>query len=138
MDSIFSTFERILAAAGLLVFAAGCLLVRFFNPSTAGFFPGCPLLEMTGFACPGCGLTRGFHSLFHGDLLGALDFNALLPFFAVSFVYMVILLVSIAMRGKPLSFTIFTPASLWAFLGFAAVFFVLRNVPGYPFEILFP
>ena len=138
METTFSTIERTLAAAGFFVFAAGCFVVGFFKPSNAGFFPGCPLLDLTGFACPGCGLTRAFHALFHGDFLIALDFNALLPIFAVSFVYLLILLMSIAARGKGLRFTIFTPASLWVFLGFAVVFGVLRNVPVYPLEVLFP
>ena len=138
MEPKFSTIERTLAAGGLFVFAAGCFVVGFFNPSNAFFFPGCPLLDLTGFACPGCGLTRGFHALFHGDFMAALDFNALLPFFAVSFVYLVMLLVSIAARGRGLRFTIFTPAAMWVFLALMSVFGVLRNIPVYPFDVLFP
>ena len=137
-NAYYSTTERTLAAAGGAVFLAGCFVVGFFNPSNAGFYPGCPLLETTGFACPGCGLTRGFHALFHGDFIGALDFNLLVPLFAIGFVYLVVLLGSIALRGRHLAFTIFTPAALWVFTISAVVFGVVRNIPAYPFEVLFP
>ncbi len=43
-----------------------------------GFFPGCPLKEMTGLDCPGCGGTRAVHALAHGDLAQALDHNVVL------------------------------------------------------------
>ena len=74
-------FERKLAVAGLAAIGGGLFVVSFFNPTTAGFFPVCPLYKFTGIACPGCGLTRAFHALLHGDLATALGFNALLPFF---------------------------------------------------------
>ena len=135
---IFTTTERVFAAVGLGAFGVGCLVVGFFNPSNAGFFPGCPLLDVTGFACPGCGLTRGFHALFHGEFMTALDYNALIPFFAIGFVYLLVLLASIAMRGKAFKLTVVTPASLWVFLVLALSFGLLRNIPVYPFEILFP
>jgi hypothetical protein len=135
---VFTTTERIFAAVGFGAFGVGCFVVGFFNPSNAGFFPGCPLLDVTGFACPGCGLTRGFHALFHGEFLTALDYNALIPFFAIGFVYLLLLLASIAMRGKAFRLTVVTPASLWVFLVLALGFGLLRNIPVYPLEILFP
>lgn len=138
METKFATTERVLAGAGFAVFAAGCFIVGFFNPSTAGIFPGCPLLQLTGLACPGCGLTRGFHALFHGDILSALDFNALIPFWAIGFVYLFVLLASIALRGKTLRYTVFAPTPLTVFLVVALVFGVTRNIPVYPLSILFP
>jgi hypothetical protein len=77
------SFERLLAATGATAMIAGAAGVAYFDPTSAGFFPVCPLYMLTGLACPGCGLTRGFHALFHGDILTALDYNALLPFFAL-------------------------------------------------------
>lgn len=37
---------------------------------------GCPFRDLTGLDCPGCGATRAFLSLVHGDLLTALHDNA--------------------------------------------------------------
>ena len=38
----------------------------------------CPLHELTGLQCPGCGATRASFLLLHGDALGALRYNLLL------------------------------------------------------------
>ncbi|NNE66188.1 MAG: DUF2752 domain-containing protein [Pyrinomonadaceae bacterium] len=138
MEPKFSTSERSFAGAGLVLLTGGCFVVGIFNPSTAGFFPGCPLLDLTGYACPGCGLTRAFHALFHGDFIAALDFNAIIPFFVIGFVYLAILLASIMFRGKGLPYTFFSPSALTVFGVIAVTFGIIRNIPAYPFEILFP
>lgn len=44
----------------------------------------CWFRQITGIGCPGCGLTRCFVSITHGDLVAAWGFNpAGLPFFLV-------------------------------------------------------
>ena len=134
----FSAIERVFAGAGILTVGAGAVIVGNFNPATAGFFPVCPLYKLTGILCPGCGLTRGFHALFHGDVLGALHYNAPLPVFAVLIGFIFLSLVLIVVRGRGLSWRIFPPASLYGFLVLAAAFFVLRNLPFYPFTLLAP
>ena len=134
----FSTVERILAAGGISAITAGALAVKFFNPVTAGFFPQCPLYALTGLNCPGCGLTRGFHALFSGDILSALHFNALIPIYAFIFGYLMISMFLIAVKGRGLSWKIFPPAAMYGFLILALVFAVLRNVPVYPFNLLAP
>lgn len=130
--------ERWLAAAGFAAVSAGSALVWYFDPTKANFFPVCPLFSLTGFACPGCGLTRGFHALFHGDLYTAVDFNALTPVFAVLFLFLVVSLFSIAVRGKGLVRMSASPAFLVGILVVLLAFGVLRNLPFYPFTFLFP
>ncbi len=134
----FSIPERILSAAGILAVSCGVFYVWFFNPTTQGFFPVCPLYKLTGLACPGCGLTRGFHALFHGDILTALGFNAMLPVYAALFGYLFLAMILIAARGRGISFNFFHPAIIWGFLGVSFVFAVLRNLPLYPFTLLYP
>ena len=133
-----STVERILAGAGILIIGAGAAVVGYFNPTTAGFFPVCPLHAMTGLDCPGCGLTRGFHALLNGDILSALRFNALLPIFGFVFAYLALSMFLTAVRGRGLSWKFFSPAVLYGFLFVVAAFFVLRNLPFYPFALLAP
>lgn len=133
---ISSTIERVFAGAAIVVGSAAVSAVAYFNPVTAGFFPQCPLHQMTGLNCPGCGLTRGFHALFHGDILGALHFNALIPFYIFFFGYAALTLVLIAFRGRGLSTKIFQPRFIYGFLIFALVFGVVRNLPFFPFNLL--
>jgi hypothetical protein len=138
MEQISSRSQRILAMTGLIGGASGAFAVAWFDPVTAGFFPQCPLYQMTGLACPGCGLTRGFHALFHGDVLTALDYNALVPLFALFFAYLAASLVSVVVRGRGLSFNIFAPKILYSFLFTLISFAVVRNLPFYPFNVLYP
>ena len=133
-----SAVERTLAGAGILTVSAGAFVVGYFNPTTAGFFPVCPLYALTGINCPGCGLTRGFHALFQGDIVSALHFNALLPIYAFVLGFLFVSLFLIVVRGRGLSWRFFPPASLYGFLFVAATFFVLRNLPFYPFTLLAP
>lgn len=133
-----SIVERILAGAGIPAATAGAFVVGYFNPVTTGFFPVCPLYQLTGLNCPGCGLTRGFHALFHGDLSGALHFNALLPVYLFVFAYLFVSLVSIAVRGRGIQLNILRPNLIWSFFIIAMVFGVVRNFPVYPFTLLAP
>jgi hypothetical protein len=130
--------ERILAAAGASVMGVGAAAVWYFDPSKATIFPVCPLYSLTGFACPGCGLTRGFHALFHGDILTALDYNALLPFFGLLVGFAFLSLLFIAVRGRRMSFNLLHPNALWVFFVGMLIFGVTRNLPWYPFTILYP
>lgn len=71
--------------------ACGCVLagaagvVAWFDPSAEGSrFPACQFHAATGLWCPGCGLTRGFHRLFRGDLAGAVSYNLFVPLVLVA------------------------------------------------------
>lgn len=131
-------YSRHLAAAGLGVMGTVSGLVWYFNPSNFNFFPVCPLLSLTGFACPGCGLTRGFHALFHGDLMTALDYNALIPVFIVVFGLVAFSLASLVIRGKSLVRLEDSPKLLIGLFVLLVLFGVLRNLPFYPFTFLYP
>jgi|SRR5215204_4828568 len=137
-NSIASTLERALALGCLTGMSGATFAVWFFNPTTAGFFPVCPLYSMTGLACPGCGMTRGLHALLHGDVLTALDYNLLLPAILFFFGYLFVSLFLTFARGRALSFKLFNQKVLWGFFAVALCFSVLRNLPFYPFSILYP
>lgn len=134
----FSGVERTLAGAGAVTALTGAFIVGYFNPTTAGFFPFCPLYSVTGILCPGCGLTRGFHALSHGDVLTALHFNAMLPVYLLFFLYLLAALILICARGRGLNFPNFSSTAIWSFLAVALVFTVCRNLPFYPFTLLAP
>ena len=133
-----SSSERAYAAAAATAMAAGVSAVFYFEPTTAGFFPACPLYTITGYACPGCGLTRGFHALFHGDILTALDFNALIPLVAIFFGYWFLSLILVAVRGRGFGFGKMSAGLVATTFVLLVVFGIVRNIPAYPFTFLFP
>ena len=71
------------ALTGPVAVAAACVcgagVLARHDPESTGWYPGCPFHALTGWWCPGCGLTRAAARLVRGDLAGALATNALLP-----------------------------------------------------------
>lgn len=130
--------RRWLAVAGVGTFAVGSGVVAYYDPTTIHMLPVCPLVAITGLACPGCGLTRGFHALFHGDVVTALDFNAIIPVWAFIFAWVVISLSLYAIRGKGLWMWPTNPRFMGVFMFVLLAFGILRNLPFYPFTLLFP
>ncbi|MCB9677898.1 MAG: DUF2752 domain-containing protein [Alphaproteobacteria bacterium] len=45
----------------------------------------CGFRRITGFGCPGCGLTRSFAFMAHGDVISAFQMNWLGPFLFTAF-----------------------------------------------------
>jgi uncharacterized membrane protein YhaH (DUF805 family) len=118
--------------------AAGGVLLYWATPTEDSLYPRCPFHTLTGLHCPGCGTTRCLHALLHGDPAQALAYNPLavlaLPFLLAWLGRLgLAALVNRRLRGRPL------PA-LWIRLIFVAivVFWVLRNLPWFPFDLLAP
>ena len=108
------------------------------RPASSGVFPRCPFFAMTSFHCPGCGTLRALHQLFNGNLITAFGLNPLmmlsLPFVAYSFMSKL----AREVRGRALP-SVFVPSGwIWAFFVLVISFWVLRNIPGYPFSWLAP
>ncbi|OCX50760.1 hypothetical protein BEL04_18680 [Mucilaginibacter sp. PPCGB 2223] len=124
----------VLALAGII--SLSYLYYRF-NPQHYSFFPKCPFYTITGFDCPGCGSQRAIYCLLHGQLVQAVRFNLLLvlslPFLLVHFGHKaasVILKKDIRWR---LLYRPLTPVVIFTVV---LVFWIMRNVPAYPFILL--
>lgn len=128
--------------ASVSVLALAILAVVYWRPPlVARVLPSCPFHDATGLYCPGCGATRALYDLMHGDPLAALGMNPLLvlalPYFA--YIYVKAAARLILRRAK-------TPAArsllqgvvcraLWVAI---PAYWILRNVPRYPFTYLAP
>ena len=67
------------AIATVVVVALAVIYYRFDPAQGGGWFPQCALYKFTGLRCPGCGMQRAAHALLHGDITGALHYNAFMP-----------------------------------------------------------
>ena len=119
----------------LALAAAGCVglaVVGLVDPARTTLGPPCPLQVTTGLDCPLCGATRATHQLVRGDVVAALDLNAL---------YVLVVPVAVALmawwlvRGELPTWTGRTGVRIGAGV-VAASFFVARNLPWAPLELL--
>jgi len=130
--------QRLEAFLILLAAIIGIILLYIFNPVTSSIYPPCPFHALTGLYCPGCGSLRALHQILHGDLSRSFGLNPLmvlsLPFLAYG------LLSSFVDRIGGISFpVVFIPATcIWSYLGVILLFWVVRNIPAYPFSLLAP
>ncbi|MCX7640249.1 MAG: DUF2752 domain-containing protein [Pyrinomonadaceae bacterium] len=141
MDELkFSTKERIALGVVFVGITLAVLVLYLFDPEKTSIFPKCLLYQLTGFACPSCGLTRGFHALFHGDFFSAINYNALIPLYLAIFivVYVNLLLSVFTGRGFSWIFSKRTYAFFIFFLLVNLIFGILRNLPFPPFSYLYP
>ena len=74
------------------------LVIYHFVHEKTGFGIPCPIHELTGFYCPGCGITRLLFALIHGHIKEAFMYNQLvfimLPFLLFYVVYSVYLYIT--------------------------------------------
>jgi hypothetical protein len=130
--------QRTKALGWLITVCAVALALYFISPFDSNVYAPCPFNALTNLHCPGCGTLRGLHELLHGRIGNALSLNLLmvitLPFIAFRFIKYV----AAGIRKRPEQ-EIFIPSGvIWAFLGIVLLFWLLRNLPYYPFTLLAP
>jgi hypothetical protein len=112
------------------VVLAGTAYVAAVDPNTAGHYPTCPFLAITGWYCPGCGALRAVHALAHGDLVTALARNPIVVVVLGCVVIAGAFWLGHAITGRQRRRQA-PPWLLYSLLGTILLFWVLRNVPGW-------
>lgn len=121
--------RRLATPLGILAAVAGAFAyVGTVDPNEPGHYPACPLLQLTGILCPGCGGLRSAHAFIHGDLGAAFSANAIatVGYFLFAAVWGIWL--ARAWRGQPLRITL-APAWWWSVGAVLLIFTVVRNLP---------
>jgi hypothetical protein len=110
-------------AAGAAWFTVAAL-----GPEAAVPLP-CPLLELTGLACPFCGGTRAAHALAHGDAVTAAGHNAVVVLAVPVFVVLWFRWSARRARGVRGPMVTMSAGALLALGAGLVVFAVVRNLP---------
>ncbi|MGC4955241.1 DUF2752 domain-containing protein [Actinomadura citrea] len=117
-------------AAVLAGVVGGVLVIAFrADPNEPGHYPGCPFLALTGFYCPGCGMTRLVYALAHGQVGTAFGLNPLLFVLLPVFGYLYARWTVRTAQGLPMGSALFKPAVAYSFVGLLFVYWVARNLP---------
>ena len=123
-----------LGAAGLLALLP---LYYFFDPG-AGQFPACPVHQMTGLYCTGCGSQRALHELLHADIPGSLGRNLLFLPAVVVMGWHAVSRWGLLQMGRSWKSPLDHPRSPVIILWVVVLYTVMRNLPWAPLEFLAP
>jgi len=110
--------------------------VAVVDPNTSSLYPQCPFRALTGYDCPGCGITRALHSALHGELLQAANHNLLMVLAAFISVVWIAFGAVQRRRGKEPPRLALPPRVIGAIGVVVVAFWVLRNLPMQPFHWL--
>ena len=119
------------------VVLARTLLVNF-EPLIRGYSPGCYFHRLTGLHCPGCGGTRAFFAFLKGDLALSWRMNPLFLIGLVAGGMLVAATLYGRMTGRQVGWAWVSAKAGWTIFGLVLVFWVIRNIPHWPFTLLAP
>ncbi|MFI6057039.1 DUF2752 domain-containing protein [Streptomyces sp. NPDC051286] len=114
------------AVMGAVIAAFG--YVGAVDPNQPGHYPVCPMLQVTGLFCPGCGGLRSAHAVAHGDIAAAFGSNALAVVGYAIFAAVWVVWIVRASRGMPVRINL-APAYWWGIGAVLLIFTVVRNLP---------
>jgi len=123
--------RRLLAADALII--AAVALAAAFEGRLSSLFPYCPLYRFTGLRCPTCGGTRALQELLHLNILDAAIYN---PFLLLLGIWCLFVLIAYHLKlftRINLYDRISKPVTIHCICAAALLFFIVRNLPFYPF-----
>ncbi len=140
--------QRFLRRCGFVAATAGvaCVMYILFRMNPSGewqsFFPKCIFFLVTGLQCPGCGCQRALHHLFNGRILLALQYNAMviitLPWLTWEAARSSLKFLELPVPGFLVPRRRLSGKEAMSIAVAVIAFWVLRNIPCWPFEWLAP
>lgn len=117
--------------------AAGLVLAIDPTEAAADYTSTCIVKLTTGLDCPGCGGTRAFWYLMHGNVPEAARHHAIAVFAAPFLVWLYVAWAVRLVWGRQLPMPRITTKTIGVFLAAWMVFMVMRNLPFAPFTALY-
>jgi hypothetical protein len=132
--------KKLLKIALIVTILGGFFIIySTFNPSGNSLFIPCPFRYVSGFYCPGCGSQRAIHQLLHLNFIAAFRLN---PFMVLSIPLILYgLLVTAWNYVFETQYRIkffYSKLFIYGYFGLAVMYWVLRNISYYPFNLLAP
>jgi hypothetical protein len=125
------------AIAACFATAAAYVWISDPTEANAASVPTCLVKLTTGLDCPGCGGTRAFFYLLHGNIAQAVRYHAMAVLAAPFLVWLYVGWSVKKITGKQLPMPKFSSRALSAFIAAWAVFMVVRNIPIAPFTSIY-
>jgi Protein of unknown function (DUF2752) len=89
----------------------------------------CPFKMLTGFPCPGCGITKSIIFLYEGNLLKSLEYHILGPFVPIaSLVAVVVLLAELATQKNYFSSILYSSKLAYSLAIFLGAYHLIRVI----------
>jgi hypothetical protein len=130
--------KRILNTGLLIGFTGLAVLFFVVDPAKHDFFPRCLFNSITGYYCPGCGSQRAVHSLLHLDFAGVVSQNFLFIPALLLILYHYFHTVLNRKLNWKLPNILYFKSTPWIIFVIVIIFWILRNLPFYPFSVLAP
>ncbi|MFK5880535.1 MAG: DUF2752 domain-containing protein [Flavobacteriaceae bacterium] len=123
---------------GLLSIGMIVVILYFFINPSFNFFPRCPLYSTTGIYCPGCGSQRALYDFLHLDFGGVVGHNVLFLFGIFVLIYHFTILGLNTFFSKKYFNLLYHKRTPIIILTLVVVYWIVRNIPVYPFNLLAP
>lgn len=123
---------RVTTLVAFAAVAAAAALFAAFPPSVWPVWPRCALHEITGWHCPGCGLTRAMSAMLRGDAVAAFRHHPVFWLLAVPGGLWALYAAGYALRHDRFPAGPSGRALTWG-AAILVVAGVLRNLPGFGF-----
>lgn len=114
----------------ILISIVTFVIVAYYLIDPVGYewMPKCPLLLLTGYECPACGVQRAFHATLHLRFAEALAYNL---FLVISLPYLILAFYAFSLKGPGsggLRYTLFSRAGVLCYLVLWFAWWIIRNL----------
>ncbi len=130
--------SRILIALVTLVLLCVLIYSVDCDHKSEKLIPPCPVKYYSGYFCPGCGSLRAIQKVVYLDIPGAMSENVLAVVFFPLLTFYIATNIRYVLTGKEKKIIRLPYFVTIGIAVFFILFWILRNLPFYPFSILAP